>query len=201
MRLKNENGEPIYGQREIERETGLSRPYIRKLAREVGHQFPRNGIEVKGKLCMCTNCGHVFRKPPSRVKRAKKQFCDEECRQTWAKGVNHPSWKGGVASTTFSNWVKNQAEYREWQQKVLERDGNACQISGRTDNLQAHHILMKSEMHNPEKVFDINNGITLNFDVHQRVHELIREGVDFEEALDKVREEYKKEPQGVLNES
>src|SRR5687768_5527779 len=90
MRLMNQRdsgGNLAMGQRHIELETGLSRPYIRKLAREIGHQFPRNGIEVKGKLCMCSNCGCFFRKPPSRAKRAKNQFCDEYCKVAGMKGV------------------------------------------------------------------------------------------------------------------
>jgi 5-methylcytosine-specific restriction endonuclease McrA len=195
MTLKDSKGEAIYGQREIERETGLSRPYLRKLSREIGHQFPRNGFEVKGKICMCTNCGWIFRKPPSRVKRAKRQFCDDECRQAWLKGANHPSWKGGVTLTSFSSWVKNQAAYRDWQKAILERDNYTCQISGRKDNLEAHHIVMKAESHNPEKVFDLDNGITVNKEVHTRIHQMISEGIDFEEALGKVKEEFAEEKQ------
>lgn len=42
MTTTDDSGEFIFGQREIERMTGLSRPYIRKLARNIGHQFPRN---------------------------------------------------------------------------------------------------------------------------------------------------------------
>jgi hypothetical protein len=118
------------------------------------------------------------------------QFCDDECRAVWMKGAHHPSWKGGKTANTFSEWVKNQSQYKNWVEAVLERDEHTCQISGRTDNLQAHHILMKAEMYHPEKVFDPENGITLNKDVHQRVHEVIREGKDYEEAIEVVRKEY-----------
>jgi 5-methylcytosine-specific restriction endonuclease McrA len=106
------------------------------------------------------------------------------------KGPLHPSWKHGKSAATFSSWVKNQKEYDEWRKTVLERDGNQCVISGRTDNLQVHHVLPKAEGFSPEKAFDPDNGITLNFEVHQRVHELIREGLDYEEAVEKVRKEY-----------
>lgn len=190
MTKKDSDGSYILGQRDLESETGLSRPYLRKLAKEIGHQFPRNGIEVKGKLCMCSDCGLLFRKPPSRVKRAKHQFCDELCRRSWMKGSHHPSWQGGSTASTFSEWVRSQAAYKNWVKAVLERDDFTCQISGRTDELQAHHILMKAEMFHPEKAFDVDNGITLNKDVHKRIHELIREGKDFEEATEIVRKEY-----------
>jgi hypothetical protein len=178
------------GQRDIERETGLSRPYLRKLAREVGHQFPRNGIEVVGKICMCANCSMMFRRAQSKADRAKNQFCDTLCKEAFMKGPLHPSWKHGKTAATFSTWIKNQGQYDKWRQEVLERDGNQCAISGRIDNLQVHHILPKAEGFSPEKAFDPANGITLNFDVHQRVHELIREGLGYEEAVQKVREEY-----------
>ena len=190
MRVKDDAGNFTYGQRDIEHETGLSRPYIRKLAAQIGHQFPRNGIEVKGQLCMCSNCGWFFRKPASRVKRAKHQFCEDICRQAWMKGANHPAWKTGITANTFSSWVKNQAEYRQWAENVLERDNHTCVISGRTDNLEAHHILMKAESESPDKVFDIDNGITLNKEVHQRMHELIREGKGVEESMEQLKKEY-----------
>jgi 5-methylcytosine-specific restriction endonuclease McrA len=178
------------GQRDIERETGLSRPFLRKIAREVGYQFPRNGVEVIGRTCMCTNCGLLFRKPPSKVERAKLQFCDDLCRRAWMKGPNHPSWKTGKTAATFSSWIKNQSGYDQWRDKVLERDGNKCQISGRTDSLQVHHILPKAENISPETALDVDNGMTLNKEVHDRIHELIRSGKDYEEAIEAARLEY-----------
>jgi hypothetical protein len=45
-------------------------------------------------------------------------------------------------------------------------------------------------MFNPELVFDVNNGITLNFEVHQEIHKLIRDGVGFEEAIQHLKEKY-----------
>lgn len=180
------------GQRDIERETGLSRPYIRKLAREIGHQFPRNGIEIVGRTCMCTNCGMMFRKPPSKVERAKNQFCDDLCRKAWMKGPNHPSWKVGKTASTFSSWAKNQQSYEDFKRAVLERDGYKCVISGKTDNLEVHHIMPKAEGMFPELAFDPNNGITLNVEVHKEIHDLIRDGKDFEDAIEYLKNFYNK---------
>jgi hypothetical protein len=182
-----------YGQREIERETGLSRPYLRKLASLMGHQFPRNGIEVISDLCMCSNCGMFFRRPASKIKRAKKSFCSDMCRFVHMKGPNHPSWKTGETIKSFSEWVKNQTAYDDWRTAVLERDNNRCVISGRTDNLQAHHIMHKAEGMNPELAFDVQNGMTLNEDVHRRLHSLVSEGYLFEDAVSLLRSEYNKE--------
>jgi 5-methylcytosine-specific restriction endonuclease McrA len=177
-------------QRDMEKETGLSRPYLRKLAREIGYQFPRNGVEVIGKICMCSNCSTMFRRPPSKAERAKNQFCDTYCKEAFMKGPLHPSWKHGKSAATFSQWVKNQSEYHKFREAVLERDGYKCQVSGRTDNLQVHHILPKAEGFSPEKAFDPENGMTLNFDVHQEIHELIRDGLDYEEAIQKLKQKY-----------
>jgi 5-methylcytosine-specific restriction endonuclease McrA len=178
------------GQRDIQKETGLSRPYLRKIAREIGFQFPRNGVEVIGRTCMCTNCGLLFRKPPSKVERAKLQFCDDLCRKAWMKGPNHPSWKTGKTAATFSSWIKNQSGYDKWREAVLERDGHKCQISGRDYNLHIHHILPKAESISPETALDVDNGMTLNEEVHDRIHELIRDGKDFEEAIEAARQEF-----------
>lgn len=191
MTLQNDEGGFALGQRDIERETGLSRPYLRKLAKEIGHQFPRNGIEVQGTLCMCSNCGFLFRKPPSRVKRSKNQFCSKDCKDAYMTGINHPSWRTGKSSKSFSEWVKNQKEYKTWRISVLERDGYKCAISGKTEELEAHHILPKSESFNPEKAFDVSNGLTVNKQVHDRIHALVRSGYGFEEAIERVKQEYK----------
>jgi hypothetical protein len=178
-------------QREIERQTGLSRPYIRKVAREVGYQFPRNGFEVIGNMCMCVNCGAFFRRPTSKIERAKQQFCDVVCKQAFFAGPNHPSWSTGVTARSFSTWVVNQSGYKKWKEAVLERDGYACVISGRKNELHAHHIVMKAL--DPSMAFNIDNGITLNEQIHIEIHKLIREGVGFEEAIQKLKDKHKEE--------
>lgn len=176
------------GQREIARRTGLSRPYLRKLARTVGHQFERNGIEILGQLCMCSNCGAMFRRPPSKVKRSNNQFCDMACRAAFFKGPTHPSWKKGKSSDTFSKWLQNQAAYADWREAVLARDNFKCVISGREDNLEAHHILPKAQ--HEDLSLDVDNGITVCREVHDRIHELVRNGMDYQDAVEKVREEH-----------
>jgi hypothetical protein len=138
-------------QREIERKTGLSRPFLRKLSRQVSYQFPRNGVELVGKLCMCANCGTMFNRAASKVERAKNQFCDTECKLAFMKGPNHPAWKTGASAKSFSSFIKNLAGYEKFRQAVIERDGGKCVISGRTDNLDVHHIEFKREGFSPEK--------------------------------------------------
>lgn len=178
-----------YAQRELERITGLSRPFLRKIAREVGYQFPRNGIEVVGSHIMCCNCGSIFRRALSKITRAQKQFCDKYCKDAYQKGPNHPSWSHGKTANTFSSWIKNQAGYETWRQAVLSRYNNRCAVSGLVDNLDVHHILEKAQ-HN-DRALDPNNGIVLNKQVHIEIHKLIREGYSFDEAMGILRKKFK----------
>ena len=179
-------------QRQIARITGLSRPFIRILAKSIGKKFQRNGIDIQGELCMCSNCGSFFRRPHSKVVRSKNQFCDAICKNAFVQGPNHPNWKNGVSASSFSSWVKNQSGYDTWRRDVLERDGYRCCISGKENDLDVHHIMPKAEEFNPEKAFDVSNGMVLNREIHQRIHELIREGFGFDGAIDKLKAEYKK---------
>ena len=168
-------------QYEIHRQTGLSRPYIRKLSREVGYQFPRLGIEIDGELLICDNCDVFFKRPPSKVIRAEKHFCSVVCKSMFFKGKDHPQWKG-TKSYNFSDWVVKQSDYKKWREAVLERDGYKCRISGSTEQLEAHHILPKVSEDNTQSIFDIDNGITLSKLVHTRVHQLMKQGCSFDEA-------------------
>jgi hypothetical protein len=179
------------GQREINRLTGISRGFIRDLAKKINFQFKRNGFEILGQLCMCANCGGLFRRPPSKVRRAKTTFCSPVCKMSYMKGINHPGWGSGEKSLTFSMWCKNQSFYKDWREQVLERDEHKCIISGREDNLEAHHVLPKAEDYHPEEAFNVDNGITLNKEVHQKIHDMIRDGWGFEECIEKLKQDYK----------
>jgi hypothetical protein len=197
MLQKDDKGEPIYGQRDLEKITKLSRPFIRKLANQVGHQFPRNGIEIKGTVCMCVNCGNLFRRPKSKIIRAKNNFCDDVCREAFMKGENHPSWKTGKSANTFSSWVKNQSEYKQWRLDALARAEYKCEVTGRTELLDVHHICPKQEKLHPERVFDPDNALVLCKEAHIRIHEIIKSGKDFQEAVEILKEEYSNKGENV----
>jgi hypothetical protein len=177
------------GQRDIQRITGLSRPFLRKLAAEVGYQFPRNGVEVLSSAQMCANCGMFFRRPPSKLYRAKNSFCDIECKNAFQQGVNHPSWKVGKTLSSFSTWVQNQSEYKTWREEVLATYNYKCAISGRDYDLDVHHIFPKSLSY--ERAFDPSNGIVLNKEIHREIHDIIRKGAGFEEAIKFLENKYK----------
>jgi hypothetical protein len=140
---------------------------------------------------MCVACGTLFRKPPSRVKRAKKQFCSEECRIDFTKGINHPMWVDGRSASSFSKWVQNQADYQYFKQEALRRAGNKCEITGRTENLDVHHIKPKADYH--DMALDPNNALVLSEEVHIEMHKLMKDGLDFDECVKILKEKFSEE--------
>lgn len=59
----------------------------------------------------------------------------------------------------------------QWRRAVLMRDDYTCQDCGRRQRrgIHAHHIKMKSEY--PEIMLDLDNGITLCRDCHNKIHD------------------------------
>lgn len=55
-----------------------------------------------------------------------------------------------------------------WSDKVKARDENKCALCGSIDHLQAHHI--KPQILYPECSEDIDNGVTLCKECHQKTH-------------------------------
>jgi ribosomal protein L34E len=77
---------------------------------------------------------------------------------------NHWNWKGGISKER--DVIKATEQYKEWRNKVFQRDNYTCQCCGnnQSNNLEAHHILNFSEY--IDLRFNINNGITLCKDCH-----------------------------------
>ena len=56
--------------------------------------------------------------------------------------------------------------YRELHRRILERDGWRCQVCGSMQNLQVHHLKLRSRSGGDEE----QNLITLCAECHERVH-------------------------------
>lgn len=86
-------------------------------------------------------------------------------------GEDSPRWKGGVAQQRNE---RATYEYREWRKWVFDRDNYTCKCCGDKSHkkhpvkLIAHHIYNWKD--NPDKRYDINNGITLCEDCHLMFH-------------------------------
>lgn len=75
----------------------------------------------------------------------------------------HPNWKGGV--TALNRRIRATKKYKEWRQKVFERDNFTCQKCGKHGgDLEADHI--KEFATYPHLRFELSNGRTLCQDCH-----------------------------------
>jgi len=61
-----------------------------------------------------------------------------------------------------------QYELQLWSRQIRERDEHTCQECGVIERLHAHHIKPKSK--HPELALDLDNGITLCVDCHEKKH-------------------------------
>lgn len=76
-------------------------------------------------------------------------------------------WKGGV--TPINKLLRSSSAFKIWREQIFKRDDYICQECKQKGNyLHPHHI--KSFVDYPELKFDIDNGITLCADCHQKKH-------------------------------
>ena len=59
----------------------------------------------------------------------------------------------------FAKGIYGTPKYNRWRTAVFYRDSHECQLCGREDYIEAHHIMKKSKY--PKRIFDVDNGITL----------------------------------------
>lgn len=87
-------------------------------------------------------------------------------------GKNNHFWKGGISS--INKRIRRSKKFRDWREDVFKRDNYTCQICGFSSgqgkhiDLHLHHIKFFSEF--PQFRFDVNNGITLCKNCHQKLH-------------------------------
>lgn len=105
--------------------------------------------------CTCEYCGDEFTIRESAYERQGAKYCSNECQGMAMRGSNPDT--------------RQSPQYRQWREDVLERDDYSCQDCGAEDELHAHHITPVSE--NQERVTDMDNGVTVCVDCHQRRHE------------------------------
>ena len=101
------------------------------------------------------------------------------------KGNKCHFWKGGRLS--LNKQIRELFEYRLWRSDVFTRDDFICQHCGeKAGNLRAHHKKQFSEIldeykiknideaMNCNKLWDINNGITLCINCHRLYHKHLK---------------------------
>lgn len=85
-----------------------------------------------------------------------------------AKGSRNPNWQGGKATEYDRKMsaIKRNPMYKAWRKAVLSI--GYCKVCGGRDELEAHHILPKSQY--PQFIHDIANGMCLCHECHIDLH-------------------------------
>jgi len=111
----------------------------------------------------CEHCGAAFEHQACRSPR----FCSQSCLSSSRTGENAAHWQGGL--TAINRRGRTTKAYYEWRAAVLTRDGNRCQNCNWTEpHMHVHHI--KSYAYHPELRYDVDNGVTLCRECHEREH-------------------------------
>ena len=116
-----------------------------------------------GALC---NKGHKIKIRFSDFKRGIR------CRQCYLDkniGENHPSWK--LDKTQEERELRRRTnKYKKWRITALIRDNYTCQLTGKIGKLVVHHL--DSYATHKDKRYNLDNGITLLKEVHNKFHNI-----------------------------
>lgn len=87
----------------------------------------------------CEQCGKPITKDMGRARKVDRHFCSRSCYGQWHKGPNAVNWRGGHDRWRGPNWD-------EARRKTRERDGDTCQLCGKTAEvngraMDVHHIV------------------------------------------------------------
>lgn len=110
----------------------------------------------------CAYCGVIFN---SRDKRSR--FCSRRCATKPRVGPLAGAWKGG--KSLARKRARAGGELTKWRKEVFRRDRFTCRRCGASRvKLHAHHVLPFASY--PEKMFDVDNGLTLCIPCHEAEH-------------------------------
>jgi len=117
---------------------------------------------------VCRHCGKEFSHKPNGTVTAfrKQKFCSKPCADIGGirhKGPDNGNWNG--------NPRRKHRDYRQgaWSRRVISRDGAKCRVCGIVGvELHAHHIISYKD--NPDKRWDLENGLTVCFACHWQIH-------------------------------
>ena len=122
----------------------------------------------KGGFPKCKECGTKLS-----ARNLKTNLC-QICYPKTKTGKNHWNYKHGNSKQWRREY--NYPKYRSWRKQVLSRDNYICQHCGSNKELHAHHIIEWAK--SKELRYDINNGLTLCRNCHEKHHNFKFTGFD-----------------------
>ena len=137
------------GVRNLHKEFGISRWYIKKILKSYGIKI-RSSVEHKimhrkGMVVGCFTCGNDVYKNETDVRENKGMgfFCCRECYYEFLKtaslGSKNHQWKG---NRDLRDFVRHCPSHRDWVKAVFERDDYTCQMCYRRGvYLESHHLI------------------------------------------------------------
>lgn len=91
------------------------------------------------------------------------------------KGSENPNYKHNISQEERN--IRNETRrgnnnIKKWRKEIFTRDNYTCQITNikSSGNIVAHHIFNWAT--NPDKRYDLENGITLHVTIHKLYHKL-----------------------------
>lgn len=127
-------------------------------------RYKYKNIRANYWLCLC-NCGKIKIVSSSNLLTGNTQSCGCLQFEVAYQGIHFGSRK-----QKERNKIMNTKEYKIWRKEVFKRDNNTCQICGSTKNIVVHHLLSFSK--NIKHRFNLNNGVTLCANCHNKFHEI-----------------------------
>lgn len=126
----------------------------------------------------CNNCGNHY-------EGQGLEFCSYRCSRLANPivkyGKDNPSWKGDNRKTSLSKSLRISNKWKEWRKLIFERDNYKCLDCGSGGYIEPHHIIpLRIDMN---KVFDLDNGVTLCKPCHKKVFLKEEEFIDSYKSL------------------
>ncbi len=128
--------------------------------------FHKQSEPQKSRFCGYSCSGKYRSRLPSFALREKNEKWRRNHINVMPKGNKHWNWQGGKSS--FQHLMRGTTEWKEWREKVFERDGYKCIDCGKGGRLEPHHILPIREKKYRNKLFILTNGITICRPCHQK---------------------------------
>ena len=137
-----------------------------KIAKELGLRSSTIGYRVKILGISRSISESLVGQAKSRTHR--KALSETRIKSEVAKGSRNPNWQGGISPKweIKATKVKCSFEYKEWKRSV--KSVGFCKVCGKTETLEAHHILNKKEY--PHLMHDISNGMCVCHECHIKLH-------------------------------